>query len=199
MRDSLPGGRRRSIRLSTHDYAANAVYFLTLCTHRRVAHFGNIVNGIVRLSPVGVIVRDLWIQTADMRRGVVLDAFVIMPNHMLAILAMPEAEQRETPAVLLWRAPQSLGALVAGFKASCTSEVRRLLGTPQLRLWQRNYYERVIRNGNALENIRRYIAANPGGGKPHTSGSSRIHGNRLGEGRTQCAPAGTPPPAQIVG
>lgn len=161
MRDLLPGGRRRSIRLSTHDYAANATYFLTLCTHRRAALFGSIVNGVVRLSTVGTIVRDLWIQTAEMRPGVVLDAFVIMPNHMHAIVAIPEAERQASPAALLRRAPESLGSLVAGFKASCTSDVRRLLGTPQGRLWQRNYYERVIRNGRSLDRIRRYIAANP--------------------------------------
>jgi REP element-mobilizing transposase RayT len=86
MRDLLPGGRRRSIRLSTHDCAANATYFLTLCTHRRAALFGSIVNGVVRLSTVGTIVRDLWIRTAEMRPGVVLDAFVIMPNHCMPLL-----------------------------------------------------------------------------------------------------------------
>ena len=157
----LPGGRRRSIRLSTHDYTANATYFFTLCTHRRMALFGSVVNGAVRLSPIGHTVRDLWIHTGEMRRGVVLDAFVIMPNHMHAIVAMPAAEKRQSRSGSFRRAPESLGALVAGYKASCTSEVRRLLGRPRLSLWQRNYHERVIRNARALDRIRRYIAANP--------------------------------------
>ena len=161
MCDLLPGGRRRSIRLSTHDYSANSTYFLTLCTYRRAALFGCIEDGVVSLSTAGKIVRDLWIQTARMRRSVVLDAFVIMPNHMHAIVAMPAAERRESSASSLRRAPESLGALVAGYKASCTSNVKRLLGIPHLCLWQRNYYERVIRDARALHEIRHYIAANP--------------------------------------
>lgn len=188
MRDPLPGGCRRSIRLSTHDYCANATYFLTLCTCRRAALFASIDNGVVTLTDVGNVVRDLWIQTAEMRRGVVLDAFVIMPDHMHAIVAMPAAPQRERSEGLLGRAPESLGSLVAGYKASCTSEARRMLGRPHLRLWQRNYYERVIRNARALANIRRYIAANPDRWQHSHGVSSRIHGNRVYEGRTRCAP-----------
>ena len=157
----LPGGRRRSIRLSNHDYSANSTYFLTLCTYGRAALFGSVDAGVVRLTTVGKIVRDLWIQTAQIRPGVVLDAFVIMPDHMHAIVAMSTAEQRKFPGSSLQRAPESLGALVAGYKASCTSEVQRLLGTPRLRLWQRNYYERVIRDARALREIRGYVAANP--------------------------------------
>lgn len=170
MRDLLPGGRRRSIRLSTHDYSAKATYFLTLCTYRRALVFGSINEGAVRLSAAGRIVHDLWLETAQMREEVVLDAFVIMPNHMHAIVAMPSAQRGDASPGSLSRAPGSLGALVAGYKASCTSEVRRVLGKPQLRLWQRNYHERVIRNARALNNIRRYIAANPAAGKPHMLG-----------------------------
>jgi putative transposase len=157
----LPGGRRISNRLSTHDYSANSAYFLTLCTYRRALVFGEILDGVVALSPAGRIVRDLWVKTSEMRPGVILDAFVIMPDHMHAIVAMSAAKRRACPAGSLWRAPESLGALVAGYKASCTSKVRCLLGTPHLRLWQRNYYERVIRDARALAAIRRYIGANP--------------------------------------
>lgn len=161
MLDLLPGGRRLSIRLSTHDYSGNSAYFLTLCTYRRALLFGNILDGVVTLSPAGRTVRDLWVRTSEMRPGVLLDAFVIMPNHVHAIIAMPGAAGRKSDSVFFQRAPGSLGALVAGFKASCTSEVKRLLGTPRLRLWQRNYYERVIRDARALGQLRRYIAANP--------------------------------------
>lgn len=199
MRDLLPGGRRRSIRLSTHDYSANWTYFLTLCTYRRAHTFGSIDYGVVNLSVAGRIVRDLWIQTAEMRRGVIIDAFVIMPDHLHAIIALPAAERKAPLEGLLQRAPESLGALMAGFKASCTSEVRRLLGRPHLRLWQRNYYERVIRNARALANIRRYIAANPDRWQHSHGVSPPIHGNRVDEGRTRCAPAGVPHHIQIFG
>jgi putative transposase len=161
MHSLLPGGRRGSIRLYTHDYAAHSTYFLTLCTYRRAPIFGHISDGIVRLSVAGRVVEDLWVQTPQLRAGVVLDAFVIMPDHMHAIVTMPAAGRVEASCGLLHRAPGSLGSLVAGYKASCTSEVRRVLERPQLRLWQRNYHERVVRNGPALDRIRRYIAANP--------------------------------------
>lgn len=180
MRDLLPGGRRRSMRLSTHDYSANSTYFLTLCTYRRSHLFGSIDYGVVKLSVAGRIVRDMWIQTDKMRGGVVLDAFAIMPDHMHAIIAMPAAEERESTGCLLRRAPESLGALIAGFKASCTSEARRLLQRPHLRLWQRNYYERVIRNARALANIRHYIAANPDRWHLSHGVSSWIHGKTGG-------------------
>jgi REP element-mobilizing transposase RayT len=157
----LPGGRRLSIRLSAHDYSASAMYFLTLCAYRRAPLFGRISDGVVALSPAGRIVRDLWIKTSEMRPGVLLDAFVIMPDHMHAIIALPPGAGRKSEVGSLRCAAGSLGALVAGYKASCTSEVRRLAGTTRLRLWQRNYYERVIRDGCALEQMRRYIAANP--------------------------------------
>jgi len=72
----LPGGRRLSIRLSTHDYSANSTYFLTLCTYRRALVFGDILDGVVTLSPAGRIVRDLWVKTSEMRPRVILDAFM---------------------------------------------------------------------------------------------------------------------------
>lgn len=161
MHNLLPGGRRRSIRLSTHDYSASAAYFLTLCTYKRAHLFGHISDGVVTLSPAGRIVRDLWMKTSEMRTGVVLDAFVIMPDHMHAIVALPAVGEGKSDPGRFGRSPGSLGSLVAGYKSACTSEVKRLTGTTQLRMWQRNYHEWVIRDGDALERIRRYIAANP--------------------------------------
>jgi REP element-mobilizing transposase RayT len=112
------------------------------------------------LSPLGRIARDLWLRTAEIRPGVILDAFVIMPNHMHAIVALPAASRPKAGSGSFRRAGGSLGSLVAGYKAACTSEMQRLLGTRQP-LWQRNYHERVIRDARALEQMRRYIAANP--------------------------------------
>jgi REP element-mobilizing transposase RayT len=112
------------------------------------------------LSPLGRIARDLWVRTAEIRPGVILDAFVIMPNHMHAIIALPAATGPKAGSRSFRRAAGSLGSLVAGYKAACTSEMQRLWGSRQP-LWQRNYHERVIRDARALERIRRYIAANP--------------------------------------
>ncbi|MFL5403143.1 MAG: transposase, partial [Gemmatimonadales bacterium] len=79
MPTEVTGGRRRSIRLPQHDYAAEAGYMVTLCTHKRAHLFGEIRHASIRLSPVGQLVQDLWLDTARVRPGVTLDAFVVMP------------------------------------------------------------------------------------------------------------------------
>lgn len=113
MHDPLPGGRRRSIRLRTYNYSANSTYFLTLCTYRRAPIFGHIVDSGVTLSPAGRIVRDRWIRTSEMRPGVILDAFVIMPDHMHAIIALPPGAEEKSEAGSLRRAPGSLECTLA--------------------------------------------------------------------------------------
>lgn len=77
--------------------------------------FGHISEGVATLSPAGRIVRDLWLKTSEMRPGVVLDAFVVMPDHMHAIIAMPAAA-RQTYSAYSQSARGSLGALVADTK-----------------------------------------------------------------------------------
>jgi REP element-mobilizing transposase RayT len=93
---------------------------------------------------------------------VILDAFVVMPDHLHAIAFLPTAKQQRSGLPCPARPPRSLGSLIAGYKSACTSRVNALLGTKGLRMWQRNYHERVIRDARALLCMRRYIAANPG-------------------------------------
>jgi putative transposase len=166
MRSAFTGGRRRSIRLSSHDYAGNAGYLITLCTHKRAHLFGNVLDDRVQLSPVGQLVHDLWVETANIRRGVTLDAFIFMPNHMHAIVLLSNVGTRLSNPGLV-RPPRSLGSLIAGYKSACTSKVNDLLGTKGLKVWQRNYHDRVIRDERALYQIRRYIATNPVRWVPH--------------------------------
>jgi putative transposase len=155
----IRGGRRLSIRLPDHIYSGNAAYLITLCTHKRAHLFGRVVENKVELSPIGQLVQDLWVTTPLVRPGVSLDAFVVMPDHMHAIVLIPEFAQRSRQTFT--RLPRSLGSLVAGFKSACTSQANALLGTRGFKIWQRNYYERVIRDGRSLHQMRRYIAANP--------------------------------------
>lgn len=144
-----------------YDYTAPGLYFITLCTHRRAPLFGTIARGIVRLTPVGELVQKLWSETAKVRPGVALDAYIVMPDHLHAILSLPYAERHERQQSVLLRRARSLGSLVAGFKSACTSRIHALLGTKGVKIWQRNYYERVIRDQRSLERIRGYIAMNP--------------------------------------
>jgi putative transposase len=161
MRSTIVGGRRRSIRMRKYDYSAHAIYFITLCTHKRASLFGTILHNSVQLSPIGELVQNLWIETPEARPGVVLDAFIIMPDHLHAIVILPGPGRRESESSSFVRRPRSLGSLVAGYKSVCTSRVNALLGTRGFKLWQRNYYERVIRDEKSLYQVRRYIVANP--------------------------------------
>jgi putative transposase len=158
---SIKGGRRHSIRLRDYDYTTHAAYFITLCAHERAPLFGAILNHVVHLSPIGELIQKLWIATPDIRLGVTLDAFVIMPNHFHAIIILPRSGRPRGQASVLARPPRSLGSLVAGYKSACTSQANALLGTTRVKIWQRNYYERVIRDERSLNQTRQYIAANP--------------------------------------
>ncbi len=163
---------RRSIRLPGYDYTQPGAYFVTICTHNREPLFGRVVNGEMVLNAWGRIVWEEWFRTAQVRPYVELfeDEFVVMPNHIHGIIwivrdtvgaqrrCAPTKPGGVTPNNV---APGSLGAIVRAFKSAVTKRINALRGTPGARVWQRNYYEHIIRNERALNAIRRYIAENP--------------------------------------
>jgi len=158
---------RRSIRLSNHDYHRPGAYFITLVTHGRERLFGEIVNGDMSLNALGGIVEEEWRRTGRVRREIEIDAFVVMPNHAHMIVLVgahgraplhaPPPEHPPEP----FRAPRSLGSLVAGFKSVVTKRINEACDTPRAPVWQRNYYEHVIRDETELAHIRQYILDNP--------------------------------------
>lgn len=182
-------GRRRSVRLAEYDYSSSGSYFITVCTAGREAIFGKVEQGSVRLNRIGRIVQEEWCRTAKIRSSVSLDVSVVMPNHFHAIVnfgermvgahscaPLPQSKDASSvpwPSALgcvsnkvpahrrLCRPPRSLGSLVAGFKAATTRRANQILGTPGRPLWQRNYYEHVIRGPEDLARIRGYIIENP--------------------------------------
>ncbi|MGH6960982.1 MAG: hypothetical protein ACREE7_10900 [Dongiaceae bacterium] len=83
-------GKRRSIRLSGYDYAQAGGYFVTLCTHRRRSLFGEIVHAEMKLNSIGKVVQAEWLRSAELRAEIVLDAFVVMPNHLHGIALIQE-------------------------------------------------------------------------------------------------------------
>jgi putative transposase len=168
--------RRRSIRLYCYDYSVPGAYFVTVCTHRRECIFGRIPsNGNVTLNRYGRIAFEEWRSSAEMREEMDLDTFVVMPNHVhgivvikhdisgndvgaqgLAPLQNPPLQQ---PA--LYRPPRSLGYFIAGYKMAVTKRINALRKTPGAPVWQRNYYERILRNDDELNGARFYIQENP--------------------------------------
>jgi REP element-mobilizing transposase RayT len=139
-------------RLVGWDYATNGAYFVTACAYQRTLGFGHVDADGVQLSPLGTVVaRQLLAVTRD-RPGVQLDAGMVMPDHLHFI-------------VLLHGQPRTLTSvhlLVAALKATATNAARRdgILATRRP-LWQRGFYDRVIRNDDELQQRRAYIADNP--------------------------------------
>ncbi len=175
-----PVRSRRSIRLRGYDYSRAGAYFITLCTQNRQCLFGEIVDGAMRLNPAGRLVADEWMKTAIIRHEIELDEWVVMPNHFHGILAIvdgccrgdpPVAPKIDRPMTTPWTGdppvaptgpkPRSVGAVMAGFKSAVTKRVNEWRNTPGAKLWQRNYWEHVIRNESELNRIREYIRHNP--------------------------------------
>ena len=167
---------RRSIRLPGYDYASAGAYFVTVCTYGRECLFGAVEAGAVRLNRYGLVVREEWLRSAAQRPEIELDAFVVMPNHVHGIVIITDdgtpgrvgAERVGAEHVgaehvpPLHRPPGSLGSFVAGFKMAVTKRVNLLRGTPGGIVWQRNYYERIIRDDDEAMAIRAYIYENAG-------------------------------------
>ena len=180
---------RRSIRLQAYDYTQNGAYFVTLCTHQREYLFGEVIDGVMVLNEFGRIAEEEWLKTGALRPYVELDAYVVMPNHFHGILyiirddtptqksvasgddvgngdvgAQPAAPlqipivKSEIPQVVAG----SLGAIVRSFKSAGTKRINEQRETPNAPVWQRNYYEQVIRHEPMLNEIREYIVFNPG-------------------------------------
>jgi putative transposase len=139
----------QSRRLPNCDYGSPGEYFVTLCTRGRACLFGEIVEGLMRLSPEGNIAETAWRNLPIHHGHLALDAFVIMPNHLHGIL--------------LFNAPgAALGTVIGGFK----SEVTRLVRRP---MWQRYYCDNVIRSREGLDRIRSYIEETRRAGRTMTS------------------------------
>lgn len=155
---------RRSIRLDGYDYSQPGGYFITLVAHQRRCLFGDVVNGVVNLSAIGQIVEEEWLRTAVIRKEVILDDYMIMPDHFHAALLITEMLEKikdGTVAKQTFRPPKSLGSLVAGFKAATTHRINSIRQTPGAPVWLRNYYDRILRDEDELNQVRAYIRTNP--------------------------------------
>ncbi|HEY5983537.1 MAG TPA: hypothetical protein VIU38_08685 [Anaerolineales bacterium] len=178
-------GDRLSIRLPGYDYARPGAYFITVVTHRRLPLFGEVVSRDANLSALGRIADQCWRELPLHFPHVELGASVIMPNHIHGILILHDTaatsnRDADAPAFAsrrgtIYRAPtvhrvatEAFGAprpgaiptIVRTYKAAVTRQARRER-YPVLAVWQRNYYEHVIRDQREWEEIHRYIESNP--------------------------------------
>jgi len=163
---------RRSIRLKGYDYSQAGLYFITICTHNRENLFGEIVgaNGIcpeMVLNVYGEIVKNEWIKTTKIRSEIELYEFVVMPNHFHGIVEIRRGDRSakgdQPVALTIKSGPQqkSIGSLIAGYKSVVTKQINILRNIPGVSVWQRNYYEHVIRDEKSYLKIAEYIINNP--------------------------------------
>jgi len=165
MKTGVEKQRRRSIRLREYDYTQPGAYFITIVAHARAMLFAEISDGKAWLNEFGRIVENEWQKSAVIRREIGLDVFVVMPNHIHGIVNIIHADVGATGRSPLRNGPppRSLGAFVAGFKSAVTKRINNLRRTPGAPVWQRNYYEHVVRSDAELLRVREYILNNPVG------------------------------------
>jgi putative transposase len=207
MMDECPK-RRRSIRLEAYDYSHPGGYFVTICTRNRECLLGEILGGQMVLSEYGEIAKKEWLRSEEIRREIKLDEFVVMPNHIHGIIIFtnvgatggsptqsgatgePPTQARATDRSPLQLSKQhgplkrSLGSLVAGYKFATTKRSIQIGRGITTSIWQRNYYEHVIRNETDLEEIREYIENNPAKwleDKNHPANINGTNGHRRGD------------------
>lgn len=170
---------RRSIRLTGYDYSRTGAYFITICTQNRERLFGNVINGSMALNDAGVMACQYWQVIPIHYPNVILDEFVVMPNHIHGILILddnvhhhvgaqdsvplPIRVPLKTQCVPEHRfqkiIPRSIGAIIRGYKIGVTKWMRE--NTDMYAIWQRNYHEHIIRDDESFQRIRHYIANNP--------------------------------------
>ena len=153
---------RRSLRLSGYDYAAAGAYFVTICTHKREPLFGAIQNGTMAVNDYGQTVADAWLWLEQQYPYVKLDTWVVMPNHFHGIIIITDCRGGSRTAPTEKSRPiKPIGRLVGAFKTVSTKHINKLRITPGALIWQRNYYEHVVRNEDDLNSIGEYIINNP--------------------------------------
>jgi putative transposase len=159
---------RRSIRLTGYDYKQSGAYFVTIVTRNRSCLFGEISDGEMVLSHTGRISQVSWIGLSSRFPGVLMDSFVVMPNHIHGIIiigaqiiapdSVPHNHRGIAQEGAMNRAP-TLGEIVRAYKAASTRLIRQTANADFA--WQRNYHEHIIRSDESLNHIRQYILENP--------------------------------------
>ena len=156
---------RRRTRILGYDYREPGAYFITICTFQRQQLFGKLDGQEIHLSPIGEIVKDRWLAIPDKNSYVDLDFFVVMPNHIHGILWIHRDrcffDSENVRRANYRQNSGSLGRVIGSFKGACTRRVQEEFPLGKVDLWQRNYYEHVVRNEADLQRIQEYILHNP--------------------------------------
>ncbi|MEA2097954.1 MAG: transposase [Patescibacteria group bacterium] len=175
---------RRSIRLKNYDYASDGAYFMTICVQNKEHRFGDVIDGKMILNSAGEMIRKWLFELKNKFENVELDEYIIMPNHIHLIIfimnivgvdlcvnpdlcANPEYAKKQNSFRIQDRhTGDGISQIVQWFKTMTTNEYIRNVKQNNWKpfdkkIWQRNYYDRIIRNEKELDKIRKYIFENP--------------------------------------
>jgi REP element-mobilizing transposase RayT len=136
--------KRKNIRLSGYDYSSASWYFVTICCYKRRSIFGKIIDGTMQLNSLGRLAYQ-ELNKINFKCSAKLDTSIVMPNHIHFITRIDALY---------------LPSVIRTFKNSCYVHLRKT-NYKNVKLWQRGYYEHIIRNERALQNLREYILNNP--------------------------------------
>ena len=155
---------RHSIRLKGYDYSGQGLYYITLCCQDRICLFGEIMDKKMILNDAGKIANACWNQIPEHFPKVVLHEYVVMPNHIHGIIEIMETHRGEkffAPTIVAqFKSPvKTIGSIIRGYKIGVTKWFRN--NTEIYTVWQRNYYDIIIRNKQSYDFISDYIANNP--------------------------------------
>ncbi len=158
---------RKSIRLKGYDYSQTGAYFVTVCAQNHLFLFGFNAEEKMLLNDAGKFANKCWLEIPEHFPHVTLDEFIVMPNHIHGIIIIdtmdnvgvqnfePLHKQNKYQQII----PKSIGSIIRGFKIGVTKWFRT--NTNIYNVWQRNYYEHIIRNEDGLNRIREYNINNP--------------------------------------
>jgi putative transposase len=158
---------RRSIRLRNYDYSQAGAYFVTVCSWGKECVFGEITNGEMHLNECGEIVMKYWHGIQDHFTHVGTDEFIVMPNHSHGIINIVGAihelplHREQNHEHIKNRRKMVLPKIIGWFKMNSAKQINQIRKTPGTPVWQRNYYEHIIRDEKQLHSIREYIRYNP--------------------------------------
>jgi putative transposase len=154
--------RIESTRLRGYDYSRDGAYFVTICTKNRDCIFGDVVvvetglrpvSTTINLSGIGKIVMECWCDLPNHYSNIVLDEFIIMPNHIHGIIKIQNHDQEEKK--------HGLSEFIRAFKSFSSRRINELRKTNKNGIWQSRYYDHIISSDSELKRIREYITENP--------------------------------------
>ena len=167
---------RRSIRLKEYDYTQAGGYFITIVTFQREHLFGEIQNDEMQLSKFGLVAKQQWEKLPKRFSNIELGAFVIMPNHAHGVIQIldlgrgtaegvtdivDESPRRAPTEQFQQPVKGSIPTIIRSYKSAVAYRINLMRGINSVPVWQRNYYEHVIRNHEDWDRIHRYIKSNP--------------------------------------